>query len=173
MIDNLGLAHRTAFRRAMTNKYFVVILRLFLGGILLFAGGVKLFDMHGMADAIENYRILPRVLVNVAAMIMPAVEVAAGACLIAGIWMDGALVIVTGLFIVFIAAVESAIWRGLNIECGCFGLSDSEVVGVKVLVRDGLFLIACVPIWLAQYHIGERREPAVDEAANVPSNAEV
>jgi putative oxidoreductase len=172
MADNLGLAHRSTLRRAIAHPAFVIFLRLFLGGILLYAGGVKLIDMSGMADAIEKYRILPRFLVNIAAIVMPAVEVVSGACLIAGVWMDGALLIVTGLFVLFIAAVESAILRELNIECGCFGLSDSEVVGAKVLVRDGVFLIACVPIWISHYRIGECRDTA-EETASAPSGSEV
>lgn len=157
--------------RAVIHPYFVTFLRIVLGGIMVFAGAVKLIDMPGMADSIENYRLLPHAWVNIPAIILPAVELIAGVCLIAGVWMNGALLIVTGLFAVFVVAVESAIWRGLNIECGCFGLSDSEIVGVQVLTRDVLFLLATVPIWVSHFGIGRKGE-ALGESA-VGSGADV
>ncbi len=148
-----SLLHRTVI-----HPYFVMFLRFMLGGIMIFAGAIKLIDMPGMAESIENYRLLPHAWVNIPAIILPAVELIAGICLIAGIWIQGALLIITGLFAVFIVAVESAIWRGLNIECGCFGLSDSEIVGVQVLVRDVLFLFATIPIWVTRFGIDGNRE---------------
>ncbi len=148
----------------LLHPYTLVFFRIVLGGILIFAGIVKLIDMAGMAESIENYRILPRAWVNLSAIVMPALEVVVGIFLILGIWMDGALLITTGLFVLFILAVESAIWRGLNIQCGCFGLSDSEIVGMKVLIRDGLFLLGTLPLWIARFRIGEQPIPESNES---------
>ncbi|HOJ60221.1 MAG TPA: MauE/DoxX family redox-associated membrane protein [bacterium] len=123
-------------------------LRIILGAVLIYAGWIKIFDMPGMAKSIENYRILPVAMVNIPAIVMPPVEIITGLCLILGIWMEGALVIATGLFAVFIVAIQSAILRGLDIECGCFGTSDAEKVGTRVLVRDFLLLFVTLLIWL-------------------------
>ncbi|MBN2326784.1 MAG: DoxX family membrane protein [Candidatus Omnitrophica bacterium] len=154
------------FDKILAHPYAVIVLRVLVGGIMIFAGWSKLIDMAGMAESIENYRILPSALVNIPAIILPAIELIAGVCLIAGIWIDGALLIVTGLFVVFIAAIQSAIWRGLNIECGCFGLSDSEIVGAKVLIRDSLFVLATVPIWLSRIRGDESQNLQLEEIAS-------
>lgn len=166
------VSNPSALHRAAVHPILVIVLRFFLGGLMIYAGVVKLLDMPGMADAIENYRLLPRALVNIPAIVMPALEFIAGICLILGVWMDGALLTITGLFVLFLFAIESAIWRGLNIECGCFGLSDSELVGVPLLVRDGLFLLATIPIWMSRCRIGEPRE-AVEETGSAISGSDV
>jgi len=141
--------------RGVYHPATLFVARLFLGGILIYAGWLKLFDMPGMAKSIENFRILPAGVVNIFAMVLPPVEVITGLCLIAGIAMDGALAITTALFAVFTVAIQSAIMRGLDIECGCFGTSDAEVVGTKVLLRDVLLLFLTLLLW-----VGFRRESA-------------
>lgn len=178
MPNNSRSSHSSSLHRAVVHPILVIVLRFFLGGIMLYAGGIKLLDMPGMADAIENYRLLPHAWVNLPGILMPALEVVVGICLITGIWLDGALLIVTGLILVFLVAIESAILRGLNINCGCFGLSDSEIVGVKVLLRDGLFLLATIPIWMSRpiwascVRSGEGRA-ATEESVPEPSGSDV
>ncbi|MEW6238131.1 MAG: MauE/DoxX family redox-associated membrane protein [Candidatus Omnitrophota bacterium] len=142
----------------LTNPYFCLALRLFLGGVLIYAGAAKLFDMPGMARAIANYRLLPDSLVNIVAMILPPVELLAGIGLILGLCFDGALAITTLLLLVFLAAIESAILRGLDIQCGCFGTSDAELVGTGVLLRDAMLLLAVIPLWMdknARFRVGK------------------
>lgn len=157
--------NESKFEKIVAHPYAVIVLRILVGGVMIFAGGSKLIDMPGMAESIDNYRILPSAWVNIAAVIMPAIELVAGICLITGVWIDGALLIVTGLFVVFIAAIQSAIWRGLNIECGCFGLSDSEIVGVRVLIRDALFILAAIPIWISRFRREESQAIEFEETA--------
>jgi len=132
----------------LTNPYFCLVLRLFLGGVLVFSGAVKLFSMADMAHSIANYRILPVSLINLVAIILPPVELIAGIGLILGLFFDGALAISTLLLLVFLAAIESAILRGLDIQCGCFGTSDAELVGTGVLLRDVMLLFSVVPLWM-------------------------
>lgn len=149
-------------QRFFLHTYTLIVLRIVLGAIFIYAGWVKLFDMDSMARAIANYRVVPLSWVNVLAIVIPAVEVIAGAALIAGVMMKGALAIITGLILVFCIAIVSAILRGLNIECGCFGTSDSEQVGLAVLVRDLLMLAATVPIWVSMFR--ERNEVELSAA---------
>lgn len=132
------------------HRYFVLLLRIILGGILVYAGWAKLFEMASLAKAIDNYQILPYGAINIFAMVLPPIEIIAGLGMIFGVFLDGALVVSTALFALFVIAVESAILRGLNIDCGCFGTFDAEVVGVKVLLRDVLFLLGCIPIWMSR-----------------------
>ena len=59
------------------------------------------------------------------------------------------------LMILFIVAISSAIARGLNIDCGCFGTSKVGVamahkVGLRRLLEDvGYLLMSGVVFWEA------------------------
>ncbi|RJP30576.1 MAG: DoxX family membrane protein [Candidatus Omnitrophota bacterium] len=135
------------------HPYFTLLLRVFLGLIFVYSGYSKLIDLAEMANDIDNYRILPTASVNVIAIILPPVELITGFCLIFGLFLDGALMITTSMLVVFCIAIESAVLRGLDIECGCALTSDAEIVGMKVLLRDVFFLCCSLLIWPAHRHI--------------------
>ena len=122
-------------------------LRLILGGILIFAGSIKILDMPAMADSILNYRMLPEASVNLAAMILPTLEILIGACLISGLLFHGALLAATGVYALFWLAVAWAASQGYDIECGCFGTAASMKVGLMALLRNTLFLAGLAPLW--------------------------
>jgi uncharacterized membrane protein YphA (DoxX/SURF4 family) len=133
--------------RSQILPFINVVLRLILGLVLIYAGWSKMFDPHTFMNDIGNYRILPNSLLPITAITLPAIEVVTGVCLILGLFMEGALTITTILILVFLAAIESAILRGLDIKCGCFGTTDAELVGIGVLVRDFLLLLCVIPLW--------------------------
>ncbi|MBN2398227.1 MAG: DoxX family protein, partial [Deltaproteobacteria bacterium] len=86
-------------------------------------------------------QILPDGLVNLAALVLPWVELILGVFLIIGLWMPGAAVISTLLFMTFIIALSYNLARGLDISCGCFSASPSEeAAGVGTVLRDVVFL---------------------------------
>lgn len=127
-----------------------LILRLALGIILVYTGIVKSMDLAHTAQAIENYRLLPVEWVNLIAVLMPALEIIVGVCLIAGLLLDGALVITTGMFAAFLIAIVSALLRGLDIDCGCFGTDISSPITPLTVLRNTVLLLAVVPIWLCR-----------------------
>ena len=134
----------------LTNPWLCLFLRIVLGGLFIYAGWLKLFDMQGFMKDTGHYRILPHDLLPITAIILPAIEVITGICLILGLLMDGALTITTGLIVVFLIAIESAIIRKLDIYCGCFGTSDAELIGINVLLRDFLLFLFTVPLWMVK-----------------------
>ncbi|MEW6517603.1 MAG: MauE/DoxX family redox-associated membrane protein [candidate division FCPU426 bacterium] len=92
-----------------------------LAGIFLFAGLEKWLQPGAFADAIADYRLLPGAWVNLAAVLIPAWEIAAALALLVPGWRRSGALIILGLCAVFFAAVVSALARGLDIDCGCFG----------------------------------------------------
>lgn len=124
------------------------VCRIAIGIGLLYAGGTKLSDLAAFAETVENYRLLPVQTVNVFSILLPAVEVVVALCLITGFAINGSLFLATGMFVMFFIAVESAIFRDLDIDCGCFGTTDAGVIGLKNLYIDLAFLLACIPVWL-------------------------
>ena len=125
-----------------------MIMRLVLGGVLIIAGGLKLFHMPLMADSILNYQIMPEAYVNLVAIILPPMEVLAGICLIAGLFFDGALALATLLFTAFWISVAYAMSQGYDIDCGCFGTANVTRVGLFALGRNTLLLMGAVLLWV-------------------------
>lgn len=130
------------------NFWVELLLRVVLGGVLLVAGGLKLFHMPLMADSIINYQIMPEAYVNLAAIILPPMEILVGLGLIAGLFYDGALLIATSLFAVFWISVAYAMSQGYDIDCGCFGTANVTRVGLLALGRNTLLLLGSVLLWV-------------------------
>jgi uncharacterized membrane protein YphA (DoxX/SURF4 family) len=99
--------------------------RLALAGVLLYAGLVKVGDPTAFAQDIANYRILPPALVAPAAALLPGIEMVVGLALLAGIWLRSAAVASAALLGVFTVALGSALGRGIDVACGCFGHGET------------------------------------------------
>ena len=126
----------------MKNGLSIIVLlaRLLIGGILIYASIEKIVNPGEFARAIDNYRIIPLGLENSMAIILPWLEFVIGICLIIGVFIDGASFLVIVIMLVFIIAITFAILSGYNIECGC-GLKPGELVGVQKIIEDLTYLI--------------------------------
>lgn len=132
----------------MKSNFFVLILRLILGGIFVYAGVDKVGNPAAFADDIDNYRMLPYIFVSLMAIILPWIEIVAGLLLIFGKFIHGASFTLIVLNIVFIIAIASALARGLDIECGCFSVGENGAhVGVLRLIEDFVFIVMAVLIY--------------------------
>ena len=133
----------------LSNKYFLLVLRLIVGGTFLYACLDKLLNQELFARAIFNYKFLPDVFINVFAIVIPYIELTASVFLILGIFKRGSSFVIIVLLIVFIISLTQAYARGLDISCGCFSL---ETVGQKSdillrIIEDILLLIASILIY--------------------------
>jgi uncharacterized membrane protein YphA (DoxX/SURF4 family) len=117
------------------NRPLLLVFRVVLGGLFIYAGVVKVVDPLGFAQDIRNYRLVGQSLAFVAAVVLPWLEILAGAFLVAGVWKRGAALIITGLLVFFIVLTLITIARGLDVECGCFG-SLSRRSGWGVVLED-------------------------------------
>ncbi|HSN54191.1 MAG TPA: MauE/DoxX family redox-associated membrane protein, partial [Candidatus Sulfomarinibacteraceae bacterium] len=91
---------------------------------------------------IATYDILPLALVNLAAITVPWVELAAGLMLLAGLRTRAAAVLVAGMMAVFLAALAVALGRGLDMSCGCFASQGAEhdPISRLTVLRDLVWL---------------------------------
>jgi len=130
-------------------KWPVLGLRIFLGGVFVWAGWVKIVDPQGFAAIIGNYQLLPGPLVNPLAVLLPWIEVLCGVLLIVGAWVDGSLLIVNALMVVFMAALVSTWIRGIDVDCGCFSVATTENGAdyLTDILRDAVLL--AIGLWLA------------------------
>jgi putative oxidoreductase len=102
----------------------LLVLRAFLGGVLLYAAALKLQDPQQFAFAIRAYQIIPegaKHLVTLGTFVVPWLELIVGGMLVIGLWGRAAAIVGAGLMALFVYAVWSVIARDLNVTCGCFG----------------------------------------------------
>ena len=117
------------------NKPLLLVFRVVLGGLFVYAGVVKIVDPLGFAQDIRNYRLVGQAISFAAAVVLPWLEIVAGAFLIAGVWKRGAALVITGLLVFFIVLTLVTMARGLDVDCGCFG-SLSRKSGWGVVLED-------------------------------------
>ena len=98
-----------------------LLARLVLGGVLLAAGGLKVFKPTESANAVAAYKVLPTNLSHLIGYALPWLEVAIALLLIIGFMVRPAAVMSGLIMIVFIGAIASVWARGMLIDCGCFG----------------------------------------------------
>jgi len=128
----------------------VLLCRLFVGGVFIYASLDKLGHPGAFATAISHYRIVPYSLLHVCAHLLPVVEIVIGSALVLGWWQRGAALIAAFLTLVFMAAITAALVRGLDISCGCFNTDGGHTVGLDLLWRDVILLLMCLPPLLAR-----------------------
>jgi uncharacterized membrane protein YphA (DoxX/SURF4 family) len=145
------------------------VLRLFMGGVFLYASYDKILKPAAFAEAVYNYQILPDAAVNLAALALPWLEFLLGACLIAGVWMPGATVISTGLMTVFIAVLVYNKIRGLDIHCGCFSTEMTEgPIDAWTVGRDLIFLAASAYLTVSVFFL--RRNASKSSDSEMPGS---
>ena len=129
------------FKQTFMNirNYLIVIIRILLGAIFLWASFDKIIDPSKFARDISNYHIIPFGLENIIAIVLPWLEFLIGSGLILGILVDGAVLLSGILLIAFNVLIAQAMLRGFNIDCGC-GLKEGQLVGVEKLLENFVFL---------------------------------
>ncbi len=135
-------------RSSIWVQYLVLMVRLALGGIFVYAGIPKILNPAAFAEAVYNYQILPDVLINLVAIVLPWTEVVVGGLLVAGLWMPGAVLVCTLMLASFITALVFNLARGLNIHCGCFSVDAGDPINNWTIARDiSFFLMALFLSW--------------------------
>ena len=119
----------------LKNRTLLLVFRLALGGLFVYAGVVKVLDPLDFAQNIRNYRLVGQSLSFIAAAVLPWLEILAGVALAAGIWKRASALIISGLLVFFIVLTLVTIARGLDVECGCFG-ALSRKSGFGVILED-------------------------------------
>ncbi len=123
------------------------VCRFSIGAVYLVAALGKLRDPVKFMGAMSDYRLLPASVLPLGAAGMPGVELVVALCLLGGIRVRAAAMLATTLMLIFMAAIASAMARGLDLDCSCFDLLGvSSRVGWGVLGRDALLLLPCLPL---------------------------
>jgi uncharacterized membrane protein YphA (DoxX/SURF4 family) len=121
-------------------KIAIIVLRVALGAIFLYAGYVKLRDPWQLfAGGIREYELVPNWTADLLAQTLPYFELLIGLLLIAGLFLRLSTLATSALLLVFFSLMVRAFVQGKEISCGCFG--PGELISWKTLVRDGSMLV--------------------------------
>jgi uncharacterized membrane protein YphA (DoxX/SURF4 family) len=134
------------------NKILILILRLILGGLFIYASWSKLLNPEDFGRAIRGYDMMPLGFISVLSVLLPFLEFFSGLFLIFGIFKRGSVFITTAMLLMFLIGLTQAYARGLSIDCGCFSVSPTTETqgGSYLLIRiieDIFMLIAAFLIY--------------------------
>jgi putative oxidoreductase len=140
-----GGLNRPAWPRVV--NFIRAFVRIVLGGLFLFAGATKAYDPGAFAIEIQRYNLIPWFPGALAAVYLPWLEILVGALLIVKRFERGALLLITCLLLLFTFALASATFRGLGIDCGCFGKAFTATGTIFPLVRNVVLLAGAGFLW--------------------------
>lgn len=136
MTDQAG----NAFKRIIGHLCALVV-----AGVFIYAALGKIREPRQFAMDIKNYQMVPQRYVNLMAILMPWWEVGGALALIAPRTRRGGALVVGALLLMFIAAVSyAAIYKGLHIDCGCWGKAGATSAGWKTIGVDVALLLMTI-----------------------------
>jgi uncharacterized membrane protein YphA (DoxX/SURF4 family) len=154
-------------------RIFILIVRLVLAGIFLFAGYSKLFfpnrlfsswfmikfsvssNLSNFALQVAAYKLLSPAAVDFVAHTLPFAEIALGLLLLIGYGLRIWASLVTSIMVGFWIVVTRAYLLHMDINCGCF--STPEPLTIKTVIRDGV--LVALAILMTAFTFIEARKP--------------
>jgi len=133
------------------HAWLALPMRLYLGCVFLLACQHKIAHPGSFAVDVATYGILPLSLVNLMAIGLPWVELAAGVLLVVGFKSRAAASMVFGMMVMFIAALAIALAQGLDMACGCFAsqaVQDEDPISAMTVLRDVGWLVLSLYVGL-------------------------
>jgi len=126
----------------LTKKMIHFLLLVALGGVFAYAGILKALDPAAFALDVDHYHMLPWQAAALLALYLPWLEIVCAVTLLFNKFRAAALWLILGMTLVFLAALVSAVARGLDISCGCFGGGSGHPAAA--IARDLAILAAII-----------------------------
>jgi uncharacterized membrane protein YphA (DoxX/SURF4 family) len=139
----------------LTNSVIILLVRVFLGGLFIVASLDKIANPDTFAASILNYKIVGSSFALIIATILPSLELLCGLNLILGIYPRTSALLITLMLFSFTLLVLSALFRGLDISCGCFTQDPtaSKIGYHKILENMGFMLLGVYLLFVRNYGI--------------------
>ena len=137
---------RSFIKRLIRSEYLSFALRAYLGYFFIYASLSKIPYPAQFAEAIANYRLVPFMVLNLGAVILPWMEFVTGLFLIIGFRSKTSIIMIGLLLIMFEVMILINIYRGAPITCGCYDVVG-EPIGWKKVLENALMLVFSVQIY--------------------------
>jgi len=125
-------------RRLLCGFSFVV--RVGLGCLFIYSSLPKIRQPYDFLSSVYEYELVGPKLGILVAMTLPWLELLTGLCLVGGIFVGGALLASIVMAAMFTYVLASALHRGLDISCGCFG-AGGDIISYSTLIRAVVILL--------------------------------
>lgn len=134
-------------RKLIGNQCLVVLFRLILGVVFVYASLDKIAHPDQFARIVYNYKILPGFLINIFAIGLPWVELFCGLFLILGLFIESSSLLLALVLVSFIIALSVNFLKGIDIACGCFTTDpNAKKEGAWLLIRDFVLLLLSLQV---------------------------
>lgn len=138
-------------QKYVNSKMLFILFRLFLGCIFIYASIGKIANPAQFAEIVENYKILPHLLINLFAILLPWIEFLCGVFLILGLFVSGSSLVLLSMLAVFTLAVAINVVRGVDITCGCkTPWEKMDRISFKKLIEEILFILIALQVYFHQ-----------------------
>lgn len=121
------------------------IFRIIIGGIFLVSGLAKISDPVRLIFTLRDFKLFPEIIVPFTAIYLPWLEFILGLLIIVGLLYRTSSLMLACLNFIFMLAILSVIVRGIEVDCGCFGLLADmlkipDMADMKAVIRNMLFI---------------------------------
>lgn len=121
------------------------IFRIIIGGIFLVSGLAKISDPIRLLFTLRDFKLFPEIIVPFTAIYLPWLEFILGLLIIVGLLYRTSSLMLAFLNFAFMLAILSVIIRGIEVDCGCFGLLADmlkipDMADMKAVIRNMLFI---------------------------------
>jgi len=136
----------------------VVIARVIIGAIFLISGLAKISDPARFILTLREFRLFPEEIVPLTAVWLPWLELLLGLCVLVGLLHRTSALLLACMNAGFLSAILSVIVRGIEVDCGCFGmLADllglPDMADMKAVVRNVVFIGLCLLIFFSRKEV--------------------
>ena len=158
-------------QRLLYGLWFFV--RMALGCLFIYGSLPKIRQPYDFLANVYEYELVGPKLGMLVTMTLPWLELLVGICLVGGVFVSGALLVCIAMAAMFTFVISSALYRGLQIGCGCFG-SQGDIISYFTLVRACAILLVSILAYLGSIFL--KIEPSrgqKPESAAIPAKLEV
>jgi len=121
----------------LKNKWFTLAARLPVAIVFILYAWGKIEIPRDFVKAVNGYHLVPNSFINMFAVLLPGIEMAAGLALLFGFFTRASSTIIITLLIIFMAAFSASTLLGIEIfDCGCSGSED----GLEQISYWGFYL---------------------------------
>jgi uncharacterized membrane protein YphA (DoxX/SURF4 family) len=141
---------------------FVLTVRLGLGFLFIASSLPKIRQPYMFLGSVYGYELVGAKMGVLVAMVLPWAELFAGVCLVGGVFVGGALLASLGMGVLFTFVLASALWRQLDISCGCFSSSAAGKISYMTLIRAIAITLLSAGAYLASILLQPKEwQPAI------------